>query len=323
MLVLFCMGQFLFAGAETGFVSWSGFKLAYRAGQGDLLARWAVFLMDRKSALLSAVLIATNVCVVGATLAFLDVYRRLDAIVTLDLQRLPAPESFILAPAMVVLCEMVPKSLFRIYSFRLTIRAIPVLMASYILTWPATKLFSAAVSVVKREERSERSFRAKKREEMVLVAMEGARRGVLFGGADVSVRSVLALRDRTVGDFISGGAGTPASETFSVDAGMTAGEACRRLGEGDVDEAVVTAHQDGEFVGWVRLADLLRADPAGTLRRFVRPLPSVRAGESLLSCLQSDEPDFRRFFLVCDREGHAAGVVDRMELFRRVFEGVA
>ena len=81
-VLLFCFaGQFLFAGSETGFVSWNTLKVSHRAGEGGLLARWAVFLMNRRDALLAAVLIGNNIFIVGSTLAFLDIFERLSHIV--------------------------------------------------------------------------------------------------------------------------------------------------------------------------------------------------------------------------------------------------
>ncbi|MBD3392529.1 MAG: DUF21 domain-containing protein, partial [Chitinivibrionales bacterium] len=49
-------GAFFFAGTETGFISWNPLKVTYRARQGSVAARWALYLMQHRGRVVSAVL---------------------------------------------------------------------------------------------------------------------------------------------------------------------------------------------------------------------------------------------------------------------------
>jgi len=63
LLLVFLAGQFLFAGAETGLVTWNTLKIGHRAAGGNALARRAVLPMHRKDALRAAVLVSALSCV--------------------------------------------------------------------------------------------------------------------------------------------------------------------------------------------------------------------------------------------------------------------
>ena len=199
-LMLFIAGASFFAGSETGFVSWNPLKVEHRAGGGDIVARWALFLIKNKNRLLSAQLIGNNVCVIGASLTFAALFETVDHALSWELSRIPSPESWFLTPFIVLFGEMLPKSLYRLYPFILTMRSVPLLMIVYFVTFPLTVPFFAASGFFRRSESVKGdSFMTKVREEMVLIALEGTKIGTLFKSADVFIQSILTLNEKRVG----------------------------------------------------------------------------------------------------------------------------
>ncbi len=324
LLLACCAGQFLFAGSETGFVTWNTLKIGYRAARGDVSARWALFMADHKDVLLAAVLIGNNVCVVGSALAFMAVYEHLDTLVPFDLSRLSSPESWILTPLLVVFCDMLPKSLFRIYSFRLTLKAVPLLMVTYWVTWPLSAAFSVVLKMMSGRHRGEEEtgLLARKREQMLLVAKEGVRRGTLYEGADVPIRSILEMSGRCVGDIAAQGDVGP-DLVLRLAPEATCADVRKQLEGIRVEQFVLVREGDGGLLGSVSVLDLLGAEPSVRIDRLVRPIPILQPDTPVLAVLQSSAPSFRRFIRIDERgTGGPYRVLDRLKVYQTLFGGL-
>jgi hypothetical protein len=318
VLAICFLGAFFFAGSETGFVTWNALKISHRASLGDFRGRWAVFLMARKNRLLSAVLVGNNLCIVGASLTFEELFFHFDKVFPLDLSFIESPEPWILSPLMVVFAEMLPKSLFRIYSFRLTIRAVPILMAVYWATLPVTWLFALVGSLGRRGRDQAQSFTTKMREEMVLVAFEGFRRGTLFQGVNVLIERTLKLRGR-IGDAGSEHgmvAEEPPARCTETVAGI--------LGRGalpDRDEFLVYDGEGRLAVGSVRVLDLAKAGRDDKLKAIMRPLGQRADSVSIVDYL-SGMGTSPRFWCLTGESGACSGTFDRLVLARSLFSGI-
>jgi CBS domain containing-hemolysin-like protein len=289
--------------------------VAHRAGQGDFNARIAIFLMNHKDRFLSTILIGNNICNVGATLVFVALFMQMDAWVPLDLSRIPSPESWFLTPLMVLFGEMLPKSLYRTYSFRLTLRSIPVMGVLYFLFLPFTWLLSLGSVFVKKSERGS-SYRTKAREEMVLMAGEGARRGTLFESANIVMENTLRFKDRVLKELVIGMPQWQENHPVLSQA-QTVGSA--RLQVGRDSEVIVFSQETGVPVGVVGVTDLAAANPDSTLVNVASPLPVLYSDMTILNCLRKIGESAPRFFLVKDVEGAGFGVLDKMDLFEAVF----
>ena len=202
ILLLVCLlGIFVFAGTETGFVSWNRLKVSHLAETGSRMGRWGLFLINRKNRLLSAVLIGSNVCIVGASLFFTNLFSHIAHLSFFS--KIPSPESWLLTPVVVLFCEMLPKSLFRLYSFQLTLKFIPILLLAYFGTLPFSYLLSFVTGGFRKTvSDQDQTFITKIREEMVLVTAEGARTGALFESSNLLFNNILQLKNRTVSELV-------------------------------------------------------------------------------------------------------------------------
>jgi hypothetical protein len=319
LLSLCITGASFFAGSETGFVSWNPLKVGHRAAMGDIVARWALFLIRHKDRLLSAQLIGNNICVVGASLAFASLIETMDHRFFWHLTSLPSPESWILTPFMVLFGEMLPKSLFRVYPFRLTMRSVPLLTGIYFITLPFTWIFTTVTGFLHTIKPVKGgSFMTKVREEMVLVAMAGSKNGTIFRSADVLIQNVLAMNDKKVGDV------------FAVAAKKNPGGALHRfdgresvagIRERVVDPAgILVCNEHGEVKGYVTILDLASAPDDAVLDSLCSPLPRLESSRSVLAILRSLD-DKAPFIMVEGGKGTEPGIIKTADLLRGALHG--
>jgi CBS domain containing-hemolysin-like protein len=313
-------GTFFFAGAETGFVSWNPLKVSHRAEKGDPIARLALYMMKHQDRVISATLIASNISIIGATLTFLKLVDVAAESFSVDMTKIPSLESWVLTPVMVLFCEMLPKSLFRTYSFRLTLRSIPFLFVTYIITFPFTWLITLITAPFKRNRNGDMadSFNAKVREEMVLIAGEGSRRGTLFESADKYIHRVLNLKDLSIADLMIGVDKIRATyQMFS--SGCLAGELKTRGLQND--EVIVTDENNGVPMGTVDLVDVAAGSDSIPIINYVKPLLKISASTNLLAVLQGGVKSVSNYIVIIDDSGKMIGLVEKVTLFRAVFGG--
>ena len=197
------IGSFFFAGVETGYISWNPIKVRFRSQNDSWPYRFSSVLLKERELVLGTVLIGNNISIVAASLAFESVWENLNGVLSNSLIFIPSPDLLILTPFLVIFSEMLPKSLFRIYSFRLTYRAIPILTFLLYLFYPLTYLLSLLSSVVGRGKLQK--INDEKRKEVALLAKEANRQGTLALSSKMFVENILELNSITVSDrsFIS------------------------------------------------------------------------------------------------------------------------
>ncbi len=130
--------QGLFAGYEIGFISTNRIRLRYLAEE-EHSSRAARLLryIEKPDQMLSALLIGCNLMVVTCTIVVSSEVRRLDQFLPPNVTAIVENiiSTAILAPVMLVFCEIIPKSVFRIHS-NLTITMFPVIQFFYVLLAP-------------------------------------------------------------------------------------------------------------------------------------------------------------------------------------------
>jgi CBS domain containing-hemolysin-like protein len=314
-------GTFFYAGAETGFVSWNPLKVSHRAGQGDPVARIALYLMNHQDRVISATLIGSNVSIIGATLLFVKLFEIAAASFSIDITHIPSAESWILTPLMVLFCEMLPKSLFRTYSFRLTMRSIPFLFITYILTFPFTWVITYITGHFKRDRKAvtQDSFTAKVREEMVLIAGEGSRRGTLFESADKYIQSVLNLKEQSVADLMIGFEDIAVKCTTS---GISSHVGELKKNGLRNDEIIIIDESSGVPLGTVDLTDVANTPDSTPVFRFMKPLLKIRSSASVLAVLLGGVQSVSNYISIINDDGKVSGIIEKTALFRAVFGGL-
>jgi|GEM_PF-1559831 len=316
ILFLICLvGTFVFAGSETGFVSWNRLKVSHLAESGARRGRWGLYLVKHKALLLSAVLIGSNICIVGASLFFNSLYQSLSHIPLLS--GIPSPESWILTPVVVLFCEMLPKSLFRLYSFELTLKFIPVLLIMYFIALPVSYLISFFTGdTKKRAGNEEQTFKTKIREEMVMVAAEGARTGALFESANNFFDNVLHLRNRSLSELMQ------PLESFQKE-NIRLRQTVGSIRNCKFTENEIIIHDENGIapVGIINLLDIILCRPDASISEFVHQALILDKDLSLGTALKAVITYQGNVVFLRNKTGCVEGLFRKSELFSVIFQG--
>lgn len=179
------IGSFIFAGFETGFISWNALKIEHRATLGGPRSRLAMLLQKNSAMLITTVLVGNNVALVGMSLSLEKI---LTGIPVLENELF---QNIFLTALALIFCELLPKSLFRIYSFRLTMRFVPLVTLFFYLFSPLSKVISLLTG-------GGSDSVSGRKEAMAAIAMEGGRHklfSTIYGEvvAEVMKREKMAL----------------------------------------------------------------------------------------------------------------------------------
>ncbi len=127
------IGSFVFAGFETGLVSVNRLKVDHAKSEGDSNAKLLQYLLDHQAQVISTVLIGNNIALVGMQSSFTTLIE-------------PIVPSILIPTLLTVLalifCELLPKSLFRIYSYKMTLFFTKLIRLLTFIFSPITFLFS-------------------------------------------------------------------------------------------------------------------------------------------------------------------------------------
>ena len=319
LFLLCCAGIFIYAGSETGFVSWNRLKISFRAAKGEPMARSALFLIDHREALLSAILIGSNFCVVAATILFITLYKRFDAQVSWsNLQAVPSPESWFFSPFVLIFCEMLPKSLFRIYSFSFTMRMVPLLLLTYYMFRPFTWFIDLFKRLLAPRAPDEASFNIKVREDMASLARVGSKTGGVFNHANTFIENILILKDKTIQEILVPmpdiGKLTDVRETENVENVLH-----RQTGRPD-DVLLVLSEDQRKISGTVSIKDMLSAPAGLKIKSLLKPLCSMPLDQPLLGGFEDVINQNQWYYGAVDTQGALRGVFETRAILGMFFK---
>jgi hypothetical protein len=326
LLITVILTSCVFSGSETGFISWNPLKVAHAASKGNFTARLAMRFVNNRGQFLSTVLIGNNICNISAALLFVALYEEIDKAVALDLSRVPLPETLFLTPVLLLFSEILPKSLYRTYPFKMTMKSVPFLAVIFFALSPFFRAFGAVPKIFWGASADGPDPRnANVREEIVLVAVEGAKRGTIFEGADRIMKNTLEMKGKRIGSLSVG-----LDEWKKTRTVYTASQMVSAFGKDAgaagvlADEAVVFDDAAKAPAGYVPLLEAAACRASGeiggmkTLGSLMKPLPRLRSGMDVLACLRRMPPDSPRYHLVYDGD-NVVGVLDKMALFGAAF----
>jgi len=318
LLLLTALASAFFSGSETGFVSWNPLKVAHAAATGNINARIAMRLMSHRGQLLAAILTGNNICNVLAALVFINFYERVDSAVSLNLAAVSSPESLFLTPVLLLFGEVLPKMLFRTYPYRLTLRIVPVMAVVYYATTPFFWVFGRVAKVFDSRAGESESRNAKVREEIVLVAVEGAKRGTLFESADNIMKNTLEMKGKNIGALA-----VPLDDWKKLRPVCRVSQMLSELNAGALsgaDEIVVFDDELKAPAGYVSLLDAAAhcGDELKTFGTLMKPLPRVKGGMEILACMRRLPPDSPRYYAVLEGDAVTA-LLDKMSLYEAAF----
>lgn len=320
IFIVALMGSFFFAGAETGFISWNTLKVKNNAQSGHIVAKWAMFLTYRKEQVLTMLLIGNNVFIVLASLSFVYLFTSIDQRYNLNLSQIPSPETWFLSPLLVIFSEMLPKSLFRIYSFRLTMKTIPFLMVFYWITLPVTTVFTMLNTFLGKKEKTVDAYSTSLRKDIVLIAKEGSKHGAIFESANKVIKNILQLKEKKIGEIEPEHCGDcehgKGKNKITVSHTISQISNERFLSN---EESLLVFDKDGSGVaGWISLLDIAKAHDDDKIESIAHPLPQIDYDTHLLQLFTEKKDLLSPFFKI---KNTSDKVVSGYSLFNQIFKG--
>lgn len=137
----FVLGMF-YSGSETAFIAADRIRLRHLAAKGDRRARHALDLVEKPGYFLSAVLVGTNLAVIGCTTTVTAIATRHFG------EDGPLIATLTLVPGFLLFNEIIPKGLFLSYANRAALLAIEPLRFLTRILHPVVWTFSAAADAV-------------------------------------------------------------------------------------------------------------------------------------------------------------------------------
>jgi putative hemolysin len=315
ILLLVCVAlSFFFSGIETGLLALNKIRLRDRARRHDARALILQRYLDRPESLLTTVLVGNNLVNVTATVIAMQA--------ALRQWSLPPRVGVPLVIAMMVLVllivgELVPKSLFRLYPFKLSLMLARPLRWCAVAMAPLTVAFEWLATAFMRLAGLER---AKKelfvsREELIFIAREGelasqpdAEQRKMIGG--VFEMCATPVRDVMV----------PMAQVLAVTPQTSIAEVLRQARERNVTKLPVL-DAAGQLAGVVNTYEILFNDgevTGKTAADFCRPAMTVDSAEPLDRALARLRGVGRRMAVVTDVRHRPLGVVTLTDLVEKI-----
>jgi putative hemolysin len=287
--VAFVLGAF-YSGSETAFIAADRIRLRHLAHKKNRRAQLALRYMDDPEHLLSAVLVGTNLAVIGCTAAFTAIATRHYG------ESGSTVATLVLVPAVLIFNEVIPKGLFLHYANRATLVSVGPLHVLSAIFYPVIKLLSSVTHLLTHllpEPASGRRLNVTM-EELLFHIGDSRDAGLISPETMILAKRAVELRDLRVADVMK-----PIDEAVMIDHDATM-ESIAHVFEKEGFSRLPVRGSGGEVVGIVSVHEVLKARSVGELRKTLIP-PQV---------VTTDAPIVDVLFRMKDRGRHMAVVQD-------------
>jgi putative hemolysin len=302
IVVVCLLGSFFFSGIETGILAFNRVRLRAMVRKKDRRALILARALEHPDRFLATSLVGNTI--VNTIAATLVGYLLLE----------PNPRwggwaaFLVMASVLYVICELVPKSLFRQFPTRLSVAMADLLNAASIVLLPVVWVFSLLTSVLLR------TFGETKPREQIFVTREELKRLVLDSeaGGEVTpeerrmIDEVFNLRHITLDQIM-----TPMKQVATVLATGTAAEIVRSSRDSGYSRLPALG-ADGSIAGVISVYDVLfDAEPTAnkTARQYLRRAHTFPAQTPIDEAMQRLRATQQPLAIVVDKSQRPAGIV--------------
>jgi CBS domain containing-hemolysin-like protein len=309
LLILALCLSFLFSGSETGFYCLNRIRLHYREMKGWWTAKIIVKYLAGPQRLICTTLVGNNVANYLATIIFTYILMHKVSPGEAELMA-----TLILAPFLMVFCEILPKSLFQRHADSLFYKVVPMVEVSSILFYPLVLLLGLASRLpeyfIKAEARQSPFFSPQR---LSFLLEEGTEGGILSMYQNIMARNIMAMGQIPISRVM-----IPMEEvTMAPD---TVGpETLKDIARAKKFSRIpIYQRERCRVVGILTLLDFLREEKR-EVHPFVKPAVYLDANMPVDDALLRLRGSKQRMGIVTDgRDGKAIGIVTIKDLVEEI-----
>ena len=307
-LVAFVLGIF-YSGSETAFIAADRLRLRHIAAAGDRRAQRVLALLDNPRYLLSAVLVGTNLAVIGCTTAFTALMARHHGASGATLATL------ILVPVTLIFNEIIPKGLFLYYSTRAALASVDVLR---VLTWvlyPIVRMFTALSDAFARFLPINPSSRLLNvsMEELLFHIGDSRGAGLIAPETTALIDRAIELKDLSMRDVM-----TPIDQIVMLDGDVPFESQRDIIAREGFSRYPVFRGQRSNVVGMISVHEYVSARDREGLRANMRTPYSVAEDARLSDVLLQMREGGRHMALIHSSNGACLGMTTLDDILKRI-----
>lgn len=296
----------LFSGMESAFLACPRLKVRHMARQGMPCARLMEQALRRPEPYLSALLVGTNLAVVGGTVA---ATRLLERAVH---GRGEVLATILLTPVFLVASEILPKSYFLAHSRTICVQLARPLAVVRALFGPIAAVVGAPARLLVRS--ASYSTVPASREELVLLARPGV------SSVRVSPTIGRVLRQRVAAAHgVAAAVMVPKEQVIALPADLSCTEALPLVRDARLTHFPV--EREGRWIGFIHILDLAECGARARLADLALPLPEVHRDAGLEEILDTMRESAEHVAAVV-HEGRQLGLVTLNGVMRHLTMGL-
>jgi putative hemolysin len=306
----------LFSGVETGIYRLNRIRLRLRSETGQPRARTLARLMRNQHSLLGTLLIGNNIANYLASSAIVA----LCSFTALAEWQIVVVVPIIMAPALMLFGEIIPKNIFSTYSDRYTYSFAGVLK---VLRWMllATGLLplvdavsSGLVRLTRRHVAGETDQVYHPRQQVGLLITESLHQGALSAYQSLLIDRVMNLRNVRVGQVM-----VPLPRVRATPAAITRDQFIAQARRHNHGRVLAYSDRPANAIGVIPVNAVLASEaPDRPIRDFVQPAPRLNADRTVVAALFTLQNASLGMGIVVDKSGKAVGIVTIRDLVEEI-----
>ena len=303
----FVFGAF-YSGAETAFIAADRIRLRHLAAKGNRRAHMVLRFLDNPEFLLSAVLVGTNLAVIGCTTIFTAIATRHFG----DAGDLYA--TLILVPLFLLFNEIIPKGLFLYYANRAALSSVYVLRGTTWVLYPVIKVMALLADLLTGALSSQAGRRGVKltMEEMMFHIGDSEEAGLISRETRGLANRAIDLTGLTAKDVL-----VPLEKVVMVQEQATSAEFSQAFIDSGFSRLPVFRESRSNVVGIVSVHELMKAHAIGEVRSGLIEPYVIFLDTPIVEVLFEMQTRGRHMAMVRDSGGEVTGMVTLEDILER------
>jgi CBS domain containing-hemolysin-like protein len=311
-IILFCLTvEGFFSGAEIALVAVDRIRVQHLAQSGSWAAQRILRFLENPEWAFCTLIFCHNLAFVTAVTVATSILIKLFGIELADLLTL-----IFISPLLLILGEIVPKSLFQERADQITFKAVyPIWLASVLLfpiLYPLGKLISLIQWLIGQYDQKPPSFFS--REELKMIVQMTDQDTDVKPEEQTMIRRIFSFSDTAVKEAM-----VPLVEIVAEEDTATVDDVIRKVVEKGFSRIPIYHQEIHNIIGIVKAHDLLKAqDRSTSIKDFIRPTFYVPEQKRIDDLLREMQQKRIHMAIVVDEYGGSVGLVTLEDLLEEI-----